>query len=144
MFIKFYEELFSTFKDYLEKNSKYSPKLSKNTTLSSTYFPTLTFQLTNYLDTDNCSLDKIEKYDQYLFTINIYTKDIISKETKQHITSQVINDELTNLTINFFGDKLNMRLTSCTPTPNLDTNILRRTIQFQYLTGNATGNIIRR
>jgi hypothetical protein len=37
-----------------------------------------------------------------------------------------------------------MKKTLDNPTPNLDTSILRRTINYQCLIGNIRGNIIRR
>ena len=77
------------------------------------------------------------------FKIDIYTKN--KTQGANIVTaSQVINEELSRLTMEFFGGKLNMKKTLNKPTPNLDTEILRKTIQYQCLIGNARGNIIRR
>ena len=60
------------------------------------------------------------------------------------IASDEINKELCKLTTHFFGEIMNMKKTLNRPTPNLDTSILRRTMQYQCLIGNVRGNIIRR
>ena len=66
------------------------------------------------------------------------------KGTNVIVASQVIIDELSKLTMDFFGKKLNMRKTLNKITPNLDKNILRKTINYQCMVGNVRGNIIRR
>lgn len=144
--LEFYEELFSSYKKYIEENSKYIDKNSKYphilkfSTNTSSHFPIITFQLSNFVDTDNDTIDKIEQFDEYYFTIDVYTKDkIINKTT---IASQIINNELTELTINFF-DSLNMKRSSCRPTFNIDDSILRTNIQYQCIKS-TRGNIIRR
>ncbi len=136
-----YNKLFDEYKNYIKNNSKYNARVVKNNTSTSTYFPIITFQLTNTTNTTNCTLDKIEYYDAFYFTINIYTQDKVVSNKK--IASQIINDDLVKLTIQFF-DKKNMYRTACTPTYNIDTSILRTVIQYQCLIGNARLNIIRR
>lgn len=136
-----YEDLFEEYKDYIVKNSQYSARVVKYNTNTSTYFPIITFMLSNCINTNNCTIDKIEYYDAYYFTIDVYTQDKIVNKKK--IASQIINDELVKLTIRFFENK-NMYRTICTPTFNIDTSILRTTIQYQCLIGNARSNIIRR
>ena len=137
-----YELIFDKFKKFIEENSQYSARVVKNNTNTSSYFPIVTCVLSDNRDTNECTIDYIEKYEAYYFTINIYTKDKTINDRK--IASQVINNELSDLTIKFFGDKLRMKKTLNRPTPNLDTNILRKTIQYQCLIGNVRGNIIRR
>ena len=138
-----YEEIFDNYKKFIEDNSQYNARVVKYNTNTSTYFPLITCVLSNNVDTDYCSIDKIECYEEYYFTIDIYTKN---KTTGTNVTvaSQIINDELSKLTMQFFGEKLNMKKTLNRPTPNLDGSILRKTIQYQCLIGNARGNIIRR
>lgn len=148
-----YEEIYEQFKQFIENNSKYNVIVVKNSTYTSTYFPIITFVLDDNRDTDYCSNDKIEFYEAHYYTINIYTKDknvTVTKEQNgeeiesiEKVASQVINNELTKLTIQFFN-QLNMKRTLCKYTPNLDNRILRRTINYQCLIGNARGNIIRR
>ncbi len=136
-----YEEIYARFKQYIESNSQYNAKVVKHNTNTSTHFPIVTCVLDDTKNTDNCTNDKIEFYDAHYYIINIYTKD--QNHNNEKIASQVINDELTKMTIQFF-EQLNMKRTLCKYTPNIDTNVLRRTINYQCLIGNARGNIIRR
>lgn len=136
-----YEEIFDRYKKFIEENSQYNTRVVKHNTNTSTYFPLVTC-VCNIVDTDYCTNDKIEYYEGFYFTINCYIKDkIIDEET---ISSNVIDNELCKLTAYFFEKILNMKKTLNRPIPNLDTSILRRTIQYQCLIGNARGNIIRR
>lgn len=139
--IEKYDVLFNEYKEFIKLNSKYNARVVKNNTNTSTYFPIITCKLSNCTNTNNCTLDKIEQYDEYYFTIDIYSKDIVVDKKK--ISSQVVIDELTKLTIQFF-DKKNMYRTACLPTFNIDTSINRQTIQYQCLIGSARFNIIRR
>lgn len=143
--IELYDDVFNSFKEYIETNSKYNARVVKYNTNTSTYFPLITCSLANNVDTDNCTIDKIEFYEAQYFTINIYTKNKTVTENGKSdvVAAQVINDELTRLTNQFFNN-LNMKRTLCRPSPNFDTSVLRRTIQYQCLVGNARRNIIRR
>lgn len=140
-----YEEIFDRYKEFIESNSKYNAKVVKYNTNTSAYFPLVTFTLSNNIDTDNVTNDKIEYYEEHYYTINIYTKDkkITNDNINSMVASEVINNELTKLTIQFF-DKMNMRRTLCKPTPNIDKSVLRRSLQYQCMIGNVRGNIIRR
>ena len=126
---------------FTENNSSYGDIVEKSSTNTSPRFPIISCELSNNIDTNRATIDKIEYYEAFYFTINIYTKDkVINGQT---IASKVINDELSNLTTQFFNN-LNMKKTLNKPTPNLDTSILRKTIQYQCYVGNARLNIIRR
>ena len=136
-----YEEIFDRYKKFIEENSQYNARVVKYNTNTSTYFPIITCVLSDNKDTDFCTNDKIEYYESFYFTIDIYTKDKTINNSK--VASHIINNELCKLTIQFFGE-LNMKRTLNRPTPNLDTSVLRRTMQYQCLIGNIRGNIIRR
>ena len=148
-----YEEIYARFKTFIESNSKYNARVVKYNTNTSTHFPIVSCVLDDNKDTDYCTNDKIEFYEAHYFIINIYTKDQNQKKTiiennkevqvDEKIAAQVINNELTKLTIQFFNE-LNMKRTLCKYTPNIDKSILRRTINYQCLIGNVRGNIIRR
>lgn len=144
-----YEEIFDRYKKFIEENSQYNARVVKHNTNTSSYFPLITCVLSNNIDTDYCTNDKIEYYEGFYFTINIYSQDKTikyieeEKELSKKVASQVITNELIKLTNIFFGE-MNMKRTLCKPTPNLDKSILRTTIQFQCLIGNVRGNIIRR
>ena len=137
-----YEIIFDKYKKFIEENSKYNARVVKYNTNTSTHFPLVTCILSDNRDTNECSIDYIERYEAYYFTIDIYTQDKTVEGKK--LASQVINNEICNLTMQFFGEKLRMKKTLNKPTPNLDTSVLRRTIQYQCLIGNVRGNIIRR
>lgn len=139
----FYEETFAKFKKFIQDNSAYNPNVVKYNSNDISKFPNITFYMTNNINTDIGSVDRIEKYDAIYFTINIYTKD---KQNNNNImtASQVINDELSILTTQFFGNIMGMKKTQDSPEPNLDTSILRKVIQYQCYLGNVRKNIIRR
>lgn len=135
-----YEEIFDKYKEYILKNSKYSPRVVKYSSRESAYFPLTTCELKNYTDTYSRTQKNIDRSKNFYFTINHYARDI--NEKKKTVPAQLIIDELTELTHQFFGDKLTMRCTLDTPTPNLDTEILRQTQQYQCEISNR-GNIYR-
>ena len=145
--IEMYNNVVSEYKNYIENKTQYYeinpniPLVVKTNTLTSSRFPLITIENSNIANTEYCTNDKIEKYDELFVTINIYTKDKTINNDK--IASQIINDELTDLTLKFF-EYINFKLTMCRPTPNMDSGILRRTIQYQAVVGNARNNIIRR
>lgn len=139
--IKKYNNIFQLYKSYIVENSQFSPLVVKNYTSTSTHFPTISCQLSNFVDTDYCTIDMIEKYDEMYLTIDIYTQDKTIDGVK--FASQQINDELTELTIQFFNS-IKMKRTICRLTPNLDKSIVRRTIQYQGLVSLYRDNIIRR
>ena len=136
-----YEQIFDRYKKFLVENSHYEPKVVKYNTNTSPYFPLVVLTLSNNLDTNYCTNDKIEYYEEFYFTVNIYAKN--KKENNNLVASQIIINELVKLT-NYFFNELNLKRTLCRPTPNLDEEILRQTLQYQCLIGNARGNIIRR
>ena len=136
-----YEEIFQLEKEYVESNSQYNVRVVKNNTNTSSYFPIVVCQLSNITDTDFCSIDKVENHQELYIRNDVYTKDKTMGNDK--IASQIINDELTKLVVDFFS-KLNMRMTMCNLTPNLDKDILRRTIQHQGLVSLSNKNITRR
>lgn len=137
------DQIFYEYKKFIEQRSIYKPRVVKYYTSTSTYFPIISCTLTNNTATDYCTNDKIEQYEAYYYTIDIYAKDQTQGKNIK-TASQVIVDELANLTIQFFGEKLNMKKTLNQPTPNADTSIFRQTLRYQCLIGNVRGNIIRR
>lgn len=131
----FYDEIFSAFKEYIVSNSEYSPRVIKFATQQSTYFPLITCFLSD--DKDNVRTQgRVDSSNKYYFTIDIYTQD------SGKIASYIINQELRKLTNKFFGELLGLVKTQDKPTPNLDTNVLRRTIYYQCDI-DSRGNITR-
>jgi hypothetical protein len=133
-----YDLIFDAYKEYIESNSKYSARVVKYNNNTSTYFPLITFVLSDNRDNDSNTMYDIDKFEKFYFTINIYTKNkIVDGET---IAAQVIDKELETLTTIFFK---NLQKTQNRPIPNLDTSVFRRTMQYSCSIGNR-GNIIRR
>lgn len=135
-----YDLVFDAFKKYIESNSQYGARVVKYNTTTSTYFPLVTLDQSDNQDVNSKTSKDIDYFESFYFTINIYTKN--QGSGAKMIASQVIDKELSMLTMEFFR-KLNMKKTLNKPTPNLDTSIFRRTIQYQCEMGNR-GNIIRR
>lgn len=136
-----YEQIFQLEKEYVESNSQYNVRVVKNNTNTSSYFPIVVCQLSNITDTDFCSIDKIENHQELYIRNDVYTKD--KTMGNERVASQLINDEITKLIIEFFNT-INMRMTMCNLTPNLDKSIIRRTIQHQGLISLSNKNITRR
>lgn len=139
--IERYNEIFKEYQKYITDNSNYDARVIKTYTSTSTKFPIISCQLSNFIDTEFCTIDMIEKYEEMYLTIDIYTQD--KNIDNSTLASQLINDELTNLTIKFFESK-KMKRTLCRLTPNADKSITRRTIQYQGLVSRYNKNITRR
>ena len=139
--IERYNDIFKEYQKYIADNSNYDARVIKTYTSTSTKFPIISCQLSNFIDTEFCTIDMIEKYEEMYLTIDIYTQD--KNIDNSTLASQLINDELTNLTIKFFESK-KMKRTLCRLTPNADKSITRRTIQYQGLVSRYNKNITRR
>lgn len=133
-----FNSLYLEYKEFIEDHSIYKPKVVKDFTFKSTYFPIVDFKHDNSVDSDNRTLDGIEYYDDESFSITIYAQD------KGNISRNVILDELVKLTHIFFGTKYNMRRSYCRSLPNLDTDIGRKIMKYKCRWGNVYGNIWRR
>lgn len=151
------EIIFNLYKKYIEENSMYKPRVVKYFNNQATYFPIITFTLSDNKDTTHNSLLNIDYFESFYFTINIFCKEEIVDTTKTTINedgeeieeieskvvpASIIDKELERLTNEFFRI-YNIRKTSNKPIPNIQANILRRTIQFQCEMG-VRSNIIRR
>ena len=139
--IEKYNDMFDDYKEFITSASQCEPRVVKTYTSTSTYFPIIAFQLSNITDTNECSIDMIERHTELYLTIDIYSKDKMIGNNK--IASQLINDEITELTLKYL-EKKKLKVTLCILTPNADTSITRRTIQCQGLISMTRGNIIRR
>jgi len=139
--IDLYEEIFQQEKEYVESNSKYNVRVVKNNTNTSSYFPIVVCQCSNMMDTDFCTIDKIEQHGELYISNDVFTQDKTVDNKK--VASQLINDEITKLVVEFFN-KINMKMTMCNLTPNLDKSIIRRTIRHQGLVSHDRKKITRR
>ena len=69
------DEIFLEYKKFIEENSIYSPRVVKNFTYKSTYFPILDFKHYDSSETNESTVDRMEYYDEEEFTIMIYAQD---------------------------------------------------------------------
>lgn len=133
-----FNDLFLEYKQFIEENSQYKPRVVKDFTYKSTYFPIVDFKFYDSAETKNRTLDQIEYYDNEDFTITFYAQD------KGDLSRNVILDELTKLTHIFMGLKKNMRRSTMKNLPNLDTDVGRKLMKYKCRWGNIYGNIWRR
>ena len=118
-----FNELYLEYKQFIEENSQYQPRVVKDFTYKSTYFPIVDFKFDDSVETRNRTLDQIEYYDNEDFTITFYAQD------RGDLSRNVILDELTELTQSI---------------PNLDTDVGRKIMKYKCRWGNVYGNIWRR
>lgn len=133
-----FNSLYLEYKEFIESNSQYSPRVVKDFTYKSSHFPVVDFKHDNSVETEDRTLDGIEYYDNESFSVTIYAQD------KGNISRNVIIDELVNLTHIFFGLKYNMQRSYCRNLPNLDANVGRKIMKYKCRWGNVYGNIWRR
>lgn len=133
-----FNSLYLEYKQFIEENSNYSPRVVKDFTYKSTYFPIVDFKHDDSVQTNNMTLDRIEYYDDEDFSITFYAQD------KGNLSRNVIIDELVNLTHIFMGIQKNMKRTTCKNLPNLDTDVGRKITKYKCRWGNVYGNIWRR
>ena len=138
-----YKLIFNDYKEYIESNSQYSPNVQKYYRNTKPKFPLVICNLSDNTDSDDCTLGKEEFYEHFYFTITIYTKDK-TQGANVVVPSQVISEELAELTMKFFGEKKKKKKTANKVIPNMDEDILRRVIYYQGMVGNTRLNIIRR
>ena len=58
-----FNELFLEYKKFIEEHSQYSPRVVKDFTYKSTYFPIIDFKHDDDYETKNRTLDGIEHFD---------------------------------------------------------------------------------
>ena len=101
-----FNELFLEYKQFIGEHSIYNPRVVKDFTYKSTYFPIIDFKRAESTNSTNMTVDCIEYYDNEEFTITIYAQD------KGNVSRNVIIDELANLTHVFMGIQKRMGRTS--------------------------------
>ena len=133
-----FDELYLEYKEFIEENSIYAPRVVKDFTFKSTYFPIVDVKHEDSIETRNRTLDQIEYYDNEEFSFTFYAQD------KGDLSRNVVLNELTTLTQIFMGLHKNMRRSSFKNLPNLDKDIGRRKVNYKCRWGNVYGNIWRR
>ena len=133
-----FNDLYLEYKQFIEENSIYSPRVVKDFTFKSSYFPVVDFKHDDSVETDNRTLGRIEYYDDESFSITIYAQD------RGNVSRNVVIDELVKLTHIFMGVKYNMQRSYCRSLPNLDTDVGRLLMKYKCRWNNVYGKIWRR
>ena len=133
-----YSKLFKQYKEYINENSTFAPKILKKTPQSLTYFPTILMKET--INTTNTgTLNRQEFVDNLAYTIEIYTKDCTVGNTRY--ASDVVMRDLQYLTFEFFNNmKFNRDM--CTNAEYIDRSVDRKIIIFSSKINSWNGRII--
>lgn len=118
-----FDEIFKYAKEYIIENSKYSPKVLKNTQPDNK-FPLVTIKEIK----DNLYSENLNKTDQRFdikYEIEIYTIN------KNGIAKQVISDELKKLINDVFDEHYGMNRKRNFEAPNADTDVFRWHMQYE-------------
>lgn len=119
-----YDNIFDYSKTYINNNSEYSPKVLKSQPTTNKYFPIVIItEIDNPLYDE--TLSKTEQKYNVFYEIEIYTTN------KGSIAKETIAEELKILVNNVFDNYYGFSRTSCRPTPNIDLNVFRYTLQFR-------------
>lgn len=133
-----YSKLFKQYKEYINENSTFAPKILKKTPQSLTYFPTILMKET--INTTNTgTLNRQEFVDNLAYTIEIYTKDCTVGNTRY--ASDIVMRDLQYLTFEFFNNmKFNRDM--CTNAEYIDRSVDRKIIIFSSKINSWNGRII--
>lgn len=103
--------LLKEYKDFIKKYIEYDIKILPKIPRSLSTFPTIIFKETGNSEyTNSTSLNKYEYVDNLLYTVEIYSKDIVINN--ECINSKQIINQLKQLTFDFFRNRGFVRL-SC-------------------------------
>lgn len=103
--------IYDKLKNYLDNNSRYSPKVFNKAPKQLVQFPTVVFkESSNSEDTRHKTLDYSQWVNQITFTIEVYTQDMVANNGK--VASKIIMSELKYLLIDFF-EKIGFTRVSC-------------------------------
>lgn len=123
--------MFQKLSKYLEKNSKFNPKVFSKAPKDLPKFPTVVFKETNNIDAIQYrSLDRRERVYQITNTIEIYTKDQTVGGTR--VSSKTIMSELKHLVFEFF-ELVGATRVSSSYVESYDNQIERYVIVVRYL-----------
>ena len=135
---KIYDNIFEYAKKYIEKNSIYSPKVSKTAPTESKIFPLVVIPECKIIIADETLKYGEQKYN-LIFDIEIYATDKTIE--KKRIARQTIISELQQLIYDVFEEHYKMLGEEPQPRPNADLNVAREEIKF---TAKVKNNIIYR
>jgi hypothetical protein len=122
--------LFKEYKEYLENNSKFSPKVLPSSAKQLTTFPTVLFKEENNItNVSGTTIDKSQLVDQITDIVEIYTQNQTIGDKKY--ASKIIMDELKYLTFDFFNH-YGCQRTDCTPAEYYNKEVDRLVIIYRY------------
>lgn len=137
---KFYSQVFNDVKDYLVRNSKYSPVVLKGTPQKMNIAPLVIIPRPE-ITFDSENLSKREQKFFCDFEFNIYAKNIIGAET---LNKNAVADELRQLVDDIMFDRLGMRRAIDRQIPNLDADLYRHLLRYTCLLDKDKNIIYRR
>lgn len=124
------DTMYSLYKEYIEENSKFSPKVFNASPKKLPQLPTITIvEQNNIEDNQYRSLDKNQYVNKITTVIEIYTQDKVI-ENKKYASKEIMN-ELKYLTFDFFR-KYGCERLSCESAEYYNKEIDRLVIMYRY------------
>ena len=122
--------LYSKYKEYIENNSKFSPKVFNASPKKLPQLPTITIVEQNNIDVSQFkTLDNNQFVNQITTVVEIYTQDKVVEKTKY--ASKEIMNELKYLTFDFFRQYGCERI-SCESAEYYNKEVDRLVIMYRY------------
>lgn len=127
-------QIYKEYKEYMTSKVDYDIKILPKTPKELAVFPTILIKESSNSDyMQSKTLNNLEYADHVMYTIDIYTKDIVINNKK--VASRQIQQELKQLSFEFFRQCGFERL-SCTPTEYLDITVDRLIIVEEAIVNN--------
>jgi hypothetical protein len=132
-------KIFKLYKEFIIKNSAYSPEVFNDIPQQLAVFPTITFTESDNRDSDGFnSVDRTEFVDVVQYKIDIYTKN--KTLGKKSVARKLITNELKQLTKSFLR-AYGFRRTSCNKAEYLDLDVDRTVIVAECNVNSWNGKI---
>lgn len=133
-------QIYKEFKDFIQSKVDYETKILPRAPKNLIKFPTIIVKESSNVDySQSKTLNGLEYADQLMYTIEIYTKDIV---INNNLTpSRKMQQELKQLTFEFFR-QCGFERMSCTPTEYLDITVDRLIIVEEAIINNWNNKLI--
>lgn len=132
MNLELYDRLYDSFKRFVLEQSKYNVSVKKKPYGDD--YPKVVLQEISTKGISNKQFT--DTYSQYGYEINIYAKNIGSKDSME------IARELSGVVSSFMEGKLHMKLVVCKPSPNIDDTVYRITMRYITSANDYRGHFI--
>lgn len=133
-----YNKLFKQYKEYINENSSFAPKILKKTPQSLSYFPTILMKET-INNNNKRTLNGQEFVDYLAYTIEIYTKDNVVGNMRY--ASDIVMRDLQYLAFEFFSN-MGFNRDMCSNAEYIDQSVDRKIIIFSSKIKSWDGKII--